>query len=110
MLLRLFKISSTFLRPESSLEAMVLFDFPEPEVFRSWKGAVDNSVIDICNDYSPVFGIEPEFVAFRIPEKCYLIVTHLPHANTGLFQFQTGFMVIRRILDVGNIGPNVLGP
>ena len=68
---------------------------------------MDDSVIDIRNDYSPVFGVEPEFVAFRVPDKCYLIVAHPPHANTGFFQFQSGLMVIRRIIDIGDVGANV---
>ena len=68
---------------------------------------MDNFVIDIRNDYSPVFGVEPEFVAFRVPGKRYLIVTNLPGANTCFFQFQSGFMAIRGIIDVGKVGPNV---
>ncbi len=68
---------------------------------------MDNSVIDIRNDYSPAFGVKPEFVVFRIPGKRYLIVTHLPDADTRFFQFQSGFLVIRGIIDVGKVGPNV---
>jgi hypothetical protein len=87
-----------------------LFDFPEEEFFRSWKGDANNPVIKTSNDYSTVPGVKPEFVAFNMPRKGYLVVTHLPDSSTCFFQFQSGFTAVRKIPGFGNIGASVLGP
>jgi hypothetical protein len=93
-----------------ALHRNALFDFFEEEFLRSWKGDANNPVIQTCNNYSTVLGVEPEFVAFNKPRKGNLVVTHLPDSSPRFFQFQSGFTVVRGILDFGNIGPNVLGP
>jgi len=87
-----------------------LFDFTEEEFLRSWKGDVNNPVIQTSNNYSTVLGVEPEFVALNMPRKGNLVVTHLPDSSPRFFQFQSGFTDMRGILDFDNIGPNVLGP
>jgi hypothetical protein len=87
-----------------------LFDFLEGEFLQSLKGDVNNLVIQASNNHSPVFGVEPEFVALDIPGKSDLVVTHLQYASPCFFQFQNSFTAVRGILDFGNIGPNVLGP
>ena len=70
---------------------------------------MNNLVIQTSNNYSTFLGVEPEFVAFNKPRKGNLVVTHLPDSSPSFFQFQSGFTAVRGILDLGNIGPNVLG-
>jgi hypothetical protein len=88
----------------------LLFDFSEQEFLRPWQSDTNDPVIHISDDYSTVFGIEPEFVAFYIPGKSNLVITHLPGSSPCFLQFQYVFSAVGRILDLRNIGPNVLGP
>jgi len=85
----------------------LLFDFLEEEFLRPWKSDANNSLIKASNDHSTALGVEPEFVALHIPGKSDLIVANPPDAHPGFFQFHRGFMVMRGIFDLSNIGPNV---